>query len=80
MRRLIGRWIAVSERKLAGGDARIIPGSLKGGLIYMGAETEAIIKMSSYVHDISAMEVGQSICLVCIAICAILVAVNSFFK
>ena len=45
----------------------------------MGAETEAIIKMSSYVHDIGAMETVQSICLVCITICAILVAV-SFFK
>lgn len=46
----------------------------------MSAETEAIIKISSYVHDISVIEIGQSICLVCIAICAILVAVNSFFK
>ena len=46
----------------------------------MIAETEAIIKISSYVQDIGTMEIGQSICLVCIAICAILVAVNSFFK
>ena len=46
----------------------------------MSAETEAIIKISSYVHDIGAMEIGQSICLVFIAICAVLVAVNSFFK
>ena len=46
----------------------------------MSAETEAIIKISSYVHDIGVMEIGQLICLVCIAICAILVAVNSFFN
>lgn len=46
----------------------------------MSAETEAIIKMSSYVHDIGVMEIVQSLCLVCIAICAVLVVVNSFFE
>ena len=46
----------------------------------MSAETEAIIKISSYVHDIGVMEIVQSICLVFIEICAILVTVNSFSK
>lgn len=46
----------------------------------MSAVIEAIIKISSYVHDIGVMETAQTMCLVCITICAILVAVNSFFK
>ena len=44
----------------------------------MSAEAEAIIKIWSYVQDICVMEIVQSICLVCIAICAILVAVKFF--
>ena len=44
----------------------------------MSIESEAIIRIESYVHDIGIMMVAQTICLVCIAICAVLVAVELF--
>ena len=46
----------------------------------MSSVTEAVIKTSSYVHDISALETVQTICLVLITICIIIIAVNSCFK
>ncbi len=46
----------------------------------MSAETEAIIKISSYVQDIGVIEIVQSVCIVCITICAIIVVLNSLFK
>lgn len=49
-------------------------------LIYMSAETEAIIKISSYVHDIGVVEIYQTICLIAIAACIILLTIDRLIK
>lgn len=46
----------------------------------MSAEIEAIIKMSSYVHDISVMEICQTVCFIAIAVCIILLTIDRFDK
>lgn len=46
----------------------------------MSAETEAIIKISSYIQDISVMEIYQTICLIAIAICIILLTSDRLIK
>ena len=46
----------------------------------MNSVTEAIIKMSSYIHDISVLETVHIICLVFIIIALIIIASDSCFK
>lgn len=46
----------------------------------MSAETEAIIKISSYVHDIGVMEIYQTLCLIIVAIYIIFTGVDRYAK
>lgn len=46
----------------------------------MSAETEAIIRLSSYVHDIASMTICQIVCFIVIAVCVILLTVDRFIK
>jgi len=46
----------------------------------MSAEIEAIIKISSYVHDIGVMMACQTICFIAITLCIIFLNVDKFFK
>lgn len=46
----------------------------------MSAEAEAIIKISSYIHDIGVMEICQTVCFIVIAVCIIFLSIDRFDK
>ena len=46
----------------------------------MGAETEAIIRLSSYVHNFGSMAICQTVCFIVIAVCVVLLTMDRFIK
>ncbi len=46
----------------------------------MSAETDAVIKISSYIQDIGTMEICQTVCFIAIAVCIIFLTIDRFVK